>query len=286
MRKAKSSKQLVTGLFAVLLTAVIIVAAGCGPAQPSDALSGTVTASGSTALLPLVQVAAEEFMNAHPNVNVVVSGGGSFTGLEQVAAGSVNIGDSDVPAPAEYSNAGLVDHQVAVAPFLIVVNPDVTIDNLTQQQAIDIFTGKITNWKDVGGPDKPIAIIHRAKSSGSRATIKDIVLKGAEFTDKATILNSNGDVRQAISQTPGAIGYIDAAYLDNSVKALKYNGVAYSPENVANGTYPIFAYEHMYTKGEPTGATAAFLQYIMSTDFQNRNVAKAGFLPISAVGGK
>lgn len=286
MRKTGASRRLVFSLFVILLTAVMVTAAGCGPARSADTLSGTVTVSGSTALLPLVQQAAEDFMNLHPNVNVVVSGGGSFTGLQQVAAGSVNIGDSDVAAPSDYASAGLVDHQVAVAPFLIVVNPDVTIDNLTAQQAVDIFTGKITNWKEVGGPDKPIAIIHRAMSSGSRATITAIVLHGAQFTDKATILNSNGDVRQAISQTPGAIGYIDAAYLDSSVKALKYNGVAYSPENVANGSYPLFAYEHMYTKGEPTGATAAFLQYVLSADFQNKSVTKAGFLPVSAVGGK
>jgi len=258
--------------------------AGCGgkkdEAKASD-VQGTVTASGSTALLPLLKPAQEEFQKKYEKVTVNVAGGGSFTGLNQVAAGSVNIGNSDVVATEEYKDKGLVDHQVAVAPFVFIANQDVSVDNLTQQQYVDILTGKITNWKDVGGKDQKITLVHRAKSSGSRATIADLVLKGAPFTDNAVIQDSNGAVRSAIASTPGSIGYVDAAYADNTVKALAYNGEKYSAESVIAGKYPVYAYEHMFTKGEATGAVKSFIDYVLSKEFQETYVEKNGFVPIT-----
>ncbi|HEX3015640.1 MAG TPA: phosphate ABC transporter substrate-binding protein [Desulfobacteria bacterium] len=262
--------------FIVALTISLISLVGC--AQTGPAQKTTITAAGSTALQPLAKLAADKFMGANPGTQVNVSGGGSFTGLNNIAAGSIDIGDSDVPVTAELQNKGLVDHKVAVAPFLIIVNNDVTLDNLTQAQLQDIFTGKITNWKDVGAKDEKISIIGRAKSSGSRATIKQIILQGREFTDAAAAQDSTGNLITAVTQTPGAIGYIDAAYLNNNVKPLKYNGIAYSPENVYSGKYPIYTFEHMYTKGEATGNTKKFIDYILSADFQNNFVEKNGFL--------
>lgn len=241
----------------------------------------TITAAGSTALQPLVKAAADEFMKKNNGLQVNISGGGSFTGLNNVATGAVDIGNSDVEVTDELKDKGLVDHQVAVAPFLIIVNKDVTIDSLTKAQMKDIFTGKITNWKDVGGKDQKIAIIGRAKSSGSRATIVKTVMDGVDFTDAATAQDSTGNLLTGVAQTPGAIGYIDAAYLKDTVKALKFNGVAYSADAVVSGQYPIFAYEHMFTKGEATGTAKALIDYILSADFQNNYVEKAGFLPVS-----
>jgi len=289
MKLVQKSKALAAVLGLVLGMSVI---AGCGSSgagtegksQPAEAkVEGTVTASGSTALLPLLKPAQEEFQKKHDKVTINIAGGGSFTGMNQVAAGSVNIGNSDVDLPAEYKDKGLVDHQVAVAPFVFIANQDVTLDNLTKQQYVDILTGKVTNWKDVGGKDEKITLIHRAKSSGSRATISDLVLKGAAFTDNAVIQDSNGAVRSAIASTPGAIGYVDAAYADNTVKALAVDGVKYSPDAVIGGQYTIFAYEHMYTKGEATGAVKAFIDYVMSKEFQETYVEKNGFIPITKV---
>lgn len=241
----------------------------------------TITAAGSTALQPLVKAAADQFMKNNNGVQVNISGGGSFTGLNNVATGAVDIGNSDVEVTDELKDKGLVDHQVAVAPFLIIVNKDVTVDSLTKAQMKDIFTGKITNWKDVGGKDQKIAIIGRAKSSGSRATIVKTVMDGVDFTDAATAQDSTGNLLTGVAQTPGAIGYIDAAYLKDTVKALKFNGVAYSADAVVSGQYPIYAYEHMFTKGEATGTAKALIDYILSADFQNNYVEKAGFLPVS-----
>lgn len=280
MKLFRKSKTLVA---AVALMVGVGLLAGCGSTkeQANAEVQGTVTAAGSTALLPLLKPAQEEFQKKNAKVTVNIAGGGSFTGMNQVASGAVNIGNSDVAITPEYKDKGLVDFQVAVAPFVFIANTDVTVDSLTQQQYIDIMTGKITNWKEVGGKDQKITIIHRAKSSGSRATIADVVLKGAAFTDAAVIQDSNGAVRAAIASTPGAIGYVDAAYVDNTVKAIAFNGVKYTPDSVINGQYPVYAYEHMYTKGQPTGAVKAFIDYVMSPEFQNTYVEKNGFLPVT-----
>lgn len=260
---------------------------GCGGNKAADSgagsgeLQGKISASGSTALLPLLKPAQEEFQAKNGKVTVNVAGGGSFTGMNQVAEGSVEIGNSDVNLPAEYKDKGLVDHKVVVEPFVFITNKDNKVDNLTAEQVVGILTGKITNWKEVGGDDQPIALIHRAKSSGSRATISDVVLKGAEFTDNAVIQDSNGAVRAAIANTPGAVGYVDAPYADDTVKILAFNGVKYSAQAVIDGKYPIYGYGHMYTKGEASGVVKAFIDYVMSDEFQNAQVEKLGFIPVS-----
>lgn len=253
-----------------------------GPADGGDTVSGTVTASGSTALLPLGLVAKEMFEEKHEQVTVNVSGGGSFNGLSQVASGAVDIGNSDVPATGETAK-GLVEHKVAVAPFVIIANKDVTVDNLTMDQLAKILRGEITNWKDVGGSDAPITIVSRQQSSGSRATIVEKVLGGqGDIAKTAVVQDSNGKVRDNVATTPGSIGYVDAAYLQpDKVNSLKLDGVAYSPEAVTGGKWPIYAYEYMYTKGEPTGATKAFLDFVLSAEFQENAVAQNGFVPIS-----
>jgi phosphate transport system substrate-binding protein len=284
----KKSK-LLTMAAALLIGAVMT--AGCGggdkAASTSGAdkdnavLTGQISASGSTALLPLLKPAQEEFQKKHEKVTVNIAGGGSFTGMNQVAEGAVQIGNSDVDLPADYKDKGLVDHKVVVEPFVFITNKDVKVDNLSSQQVIDIMTGKITNWKEVGGADQEITLIHRAKSSGSRATIAEVVLKGAEFTDKAVIQDSNGALRTAIATTPGAIGYVDAPYADDTVKVLNYNGVKYSVQAIIDGKYPIYGYGHMYTKGEATGAVKAFIDYVMSDEFQNAQVEKLGFIAIT-----
>ena len=284
---SKMKKVLSVGAIAASMAVVLT---GCGGSQSSSSsssgaaqqeISGKISASGSTALLPLLKPAQEAFQDKYDKVTVNIAGGGSFTGMNQVAEGAVQIGNSDVNLPDEYKDKGLVDHKVVVEPFVFIVDKANKVDNITKQQAIDILTGKITNWKEVGGDDQPITLIHRAKSSGSRATISDVVLKGQAFTDNAFIQDSNGAVRAAIASTPGSIGYVDAPYADDSVKVLKFDGVEYSPQNIIDGKYPIYGYGHMYTKGEPTGAVKAFIDYILSDEFQNSQVEKLGFIPVS-----
>lgn len=282
MKTLKKSKFL-AGIAVLVLGFSLVTGCGSQKAeQPKTTeIQGTVTASGSTALLPLLKPGQEEFQKKYAKVTVNISGGGSFTGQNQVASGSVNIGNSDVGLQDSLKNAGLIEHKLVGIPFVFVSNPDVTVDNLTQAQYVDILTGKITNWKDVGGKDQAITIIHRAKSSGSRATIAEVVLKNVAFTDNAVIQDSNGAVRAAIASTPGAIGYVDAAYVDASIKPLAYNGVKYSLENVQSGKYPVYTFGRMYTKGEAAGAVKAFIEYVTGKEFQETYAEKNGFVPLT-----
>ncbi len=281
----KNISKVFAGILVLALSIGLL--AGCGqskPEQPKQAaaeLQGTVTSSGSTALLPLLKPAQEEFQKKNAKVTVNIAGGGSFTGQNQVAAGSVTIGNSDVGLQDSLKNAGLVEHKLVGIPFVFIVNPGVTVDSLTAEQYVGILSGKITNWKDVGGKDQAITIIHRAKSSGSRATIQGVVMKSVNFTDNAVIQDSNGAVRAAIASTPGAIGYVDAAYVDQSVKGLAYNGVKFSLENVTSGKYPVYTFGRMYTKGQPTGAVKAFIDYATSKEFQENYAEKQGFIPLT-----
>ncbi|MEO3944039.1 phosphate ABC transporter substrate-binding protein [Gorillibacterium sp. CAU 1737] len=248
-----------------------------------DKVEGTVTASGSTALQPLVALAGDKFMAAHSGADVKVTGGGSGTGVKNVAGGVSDIGNSDVEADDQYK-ADLVDHIVAIAPFVLIVSNDVKVDDLTKQQAADIFSGKITNWKEVGGEDKAINLIHRQESSGSRKLVKKIILDGGEFATAGVTQESSKTVAQAVSQGTGAIGYVDAPYVTDTVKALKLDGSAFSKETIASGKYVLYGIEHMYTKGEPKGAVKAFLDYIMSKEFiESAEVEKMGFLPADLI---
>ncbi len=249
------------------------------------AVSGSFLASGSSALQPLVDQVSKKFMDTNKDVSIQVQAGGSGTGLTQVSEGQSQIGNSDVFAEEKLDAdkaAELVDHQVAIVGMAAVVNPDVTIDNLTKQQLVDIFTGKVTNWKDVGGNDQKIQIVNRPSSSGTRATFEKYALgQKSEDLQGSIQEDASGTVKKLVGETPGAIGYLALSYLDDSVKAVKYEGVEATVDNVANGTYPVWAYEHMYTKGEPTPEVKAFLDYMLSDEVQNGDVVELGYIPAS-----
>jgi len=281
------SKALAISLLAVM----VVAAAGCGgnnggkkaeEGQKSQ-ISGTITASGSTALQPLAEKAAQQFSQKNPNAKVIVQGGGSGTGLTQVAQGAVQIGNSDIFAEEKsgINASDLVDHKVCVVGFATIVNKKVTLDNLTHQQLIDIFTGKITNWKDVGGPDLKIVIVNRPASSGTRATFKKYALNGAEeATGIGLQSDASGTVLKTVAETDGAVSYLALSYINGSVKALKLDGVEPTVANITSGKYPIWSYEHMYTKGQPTGLTKAFLDY-MASDEVKPLITQLGYIPNS-----
>ncbi|KAA0781478.1 substrate-binding domain-containing protein, partial [Bacillus sp. BB081] len=182
-----------------------------GEASTGTELSGSVLAVGSTALQPLVDQVAQKFMadSKYANVSVQVQGGGSGTGLTQVSEGQANIGNSDVFAEEKLDAdkaKELVDHQVAVVAIATVANEAAGVTNLTKQQLVDIFTGKVKNWKDVGGKDQAIVIVNRPSSSGTRATYEKFAL-GQKVEDLAGSIqeDSSGTVKKLVTETPGAI---------------------------------------------------------------------------------
>lgn len=278
---------------AMLLTAAMVTMmfTGCGSSESdtqsaaagttateasAEDLTGTITAAGSSALKPLADDAADAFLEKYPDVAITIDAGGSGEGLKQVSEGTVNIGNSDVEAAEkldETQAAELVDHQVCVVTMAPIVNKDVTdagVTNLTKQQLIDIFTGKTTNWKEVGGPDEEIVLVTRPTSSGTRATFQKYALDGQEEASNASMeTDDSGVLLQNVKDTKGAIGYVALSYLvgDTGVSTLAIDGVEPTLENTYNGTYPVWTYEHMYTKGEPDEVTKAFLEFIMSDEY-------------------
>jgi phosphate transport system substrate-binding protein len=245
-------------------------------ALPLGALADTqLTAVGSTALLPLVKQSAADYATKHPQVKIQVSGGGSFVGIAQASSGAADLGDSDVLAPG---NSGLVDHKVAVVPFAIAVNPSAGVTSLSAKQIRDVFSGRVSNWKDVGGKDQAITIINRPRTSGTRFVFNATIMGVSKISEAGLTEDSSGAVIAMVGTTPGAVTYVALGYTkDKPVTVLKINGIAPTVQNVQSGKYPIWSYEHIFTKGKADGPAADFIDFIAHNDDA---LWKLGYIPV------
>lgn len=241
-----------------------------------------ITIVGSTALQPLAEAVANDYRHHHHQASIIVQGGGSGTGLSQVQEGAVSIGSADIFADQQDGiNAHkLNDNIVAVSGIVPVVNKQLGVKNLTMAQLQQIFTGKITNWKEVGGPDLPITVINRAHGSGTRVAFEQSVLKPGMHAVNAQEQDSNGTVKEIVHNTPGAISYIAFAYLNDQVHALSIDGVAATAENVTTNKWKLWSYEHMYTQKQPSKATEKFIKYMQSEKVQKALVTEAHYISI------
>ena len=248
-----------------------------------NCISGQLVASGSTALAPLVTAVAKDYQAKCSSANITVNLGGSGTGLSQVESGTVQIGDSDIFHKS--NQADLVDHQVAVVVFTMIINSKVTgVTNLTTAQLKGIYNGSIKNWSQVGGANLNIVVVSRPTSSGTRATFQQYILGGPETITgpSSLITDSTGTVVKEVGQTNGAIGYAAsgpaiAAQTAGTVKVLNIDGSAPTSTLVESNTYKFWNIEHMYTKGTPTQLAQALIDYMASSDGQ-KEAANLGFL--------
>lgn len=258
-----------------------------GQAATAPTEKGTAQVSGSSALQPLVNAAKEKFEAIHKDVSIEVSAGGSKKGLTDVAAGAVQIGDSDIFAPEDLKTQ-LVDHRVAVVGYAAMANKgpfDDKVSALTLADMAKVFTGEIKNWKQLGGGDLPIVVINRSPNSGTRAVFGSIVLGGDKFIESQTEDNS-GQLVAKLKQTKGAISYLALSFADPELRTFGVKTdagtVEAGPAAIATGSYPVWSYEHMYTKGQPTGASKTFLDYMLSSEFQEQVLPSVkGFIPVT-----
>ena len=276
----------------IMVIGLMFLGLGCTGNENSDGSSTVqgIFLKGSDTVLPLAQAEAEEFMIAYPEKSVTVTGGGSGVGIAALIDGEVDIATAsremkaDEIEAAKANGINPVEHTIAIDGISVIVNPENPVSELTFDQLRGIYNGSISNWKDVGGDDRPIAVISRDSSSGTYEYFKEDVLLGDEYRPDALTQPATGGIVSEVSQNPGAIGYIGVAYLDESVKALSLdggNGSEYpSSENIIIGAYPLSRPLYFYTNGEPSGLTKEFIDYVMSEDGQNL-VLEIGYFPIN-----
>lgn len=263
---------------------------GSSGSASAQCVKGTMVISGSTALQPLLQDAANAYMDHCSEAAIIVNGGGSGTGLSQVSQGAVDIGSSDVLAREKLSPVDadkLVDHVVCRQGWIVVTNADVAgITNLTTDQERKIWAGQVSNWSQLGGPDVPIIVVLRPASSGTQTIFQDVVLGGAVISQSGSgqllTEDSNGAVAAAVVKTPGAISVIGFAYYNDptnksQLNGLQLDGVDATIGNVTSGTYILAADGHLYTKGDATGLTAAFLDFMKTDEVQKTIIPKDSY---------
>ena len=251
----------------------------------------TIKISGSTTVLPIIQKAADQYMAAHPDADIQVSGGGSGVGIQAIGAKTVDIGMSsrEVTKTEMAKYPTFVVTSVAQDGIAVVVNPANEIQYITLDQIKDIYLGKITKWTQITGANVPntnnqIVIIGRDSASGTRSYFDESVLLKATPTKTMLEKNSNGAVLQTIAQTPGSIGYVSIGFVSMDVKALPiwYNYdkiISPTIENVKSKTYPVSRDLYVITNGQPAGLTGDFIKYILSPEGQ-KIVSDEGYVTL------
>ena len=243
-----------------------------------------VTVSGSTTVLPVMQKISEHLMQKDPSVVIELSGGGSGNGIKalneqltQIAMSSRKIKDKEMKA-AEEKGVKPFEIPVAVDAIVPIVNPKISLKNLSLDDLRKIYKGEIKNWKEVGGPDAPIVLVSRDTSSGTFETWESLVMKNQRVSPRALLQSSNGTVVQTVSRNPNAIGYVGLGYVVPIIKAVEINGIKATPETAKNGKWPLSRDLYLYTNHQPQGAVKKVTDFCLSEEGRSL-IKEVGFIP-------
>ena len=254
-------------------------------ASPAAAAE-SITINGSTTVLPIIQKASEHFMSSYPDISIVLSGGGSGTGIKSlldgitdVAMSSRDVKSSEVKLAAD-KKMELIRTVIGVDALVPIVNTQNPVKDLSIEQLRNIFAGKITNWKEVGGNDAIIVVVNRDNSSGTYECWKELVMKDTRVMPKALTQASNGGVAQNVATNPNAIGYIGMGYLNDNVKGLTIGGIVANAETALAKKWPLSRELYLFTNGKPAGNTAKFMDFMLDPKLGQQDVLKAGYIPL------
>ncbi len=247
----------------------------------------SIVIKGSTTVLPIAQATLEAFMKKHPDVQMSLSGGGSGEGIKALIDKTTDIADSSREIKKEEielaGSKGIkpVAYVIANDAIVPVVHPKNKVKSLSVDQLSQIYQGKITNWKEVGGEDLKIVVISRDSSSGTFESWDHFVMKKAKVAPQAQMLASNGAIVTAVAKNRYAIGYLGLGYVNKSVKGLQVNGITASVQTAISKEYPFSRELYMYTNGEAKGDVAKYIDFVKSAEGQ-KIVVKEGFVPLTA----
>ncbi len=266
----------------IILAAIVFMGGNCF-ASGLDAFKnekGTLRISGGTAHIEVMKEAAKRIMQFNPDIQITIAGGGSGAGIKQVGEGLVDIGNSGrKPTDSEINKYGLSMTKWAIDGVTAVVNPKNTVKRLSSKQLQDIYAGKISNWKTVGGADRLINIYTRDKSSGTREVFWKKALGKGDISDKSNFVPSNGAMKSAVSNDPYSLGYISVGFIDESVFPVTLDNVTPSLQTVKSGDYKIARGLYSNTAGESSGLAKKFIEYLLSPEGQ-QIAAQKGFIPV------
>jgi phosphate transport system substrate-binding protein len=284
--RKKETGYIVLALAGILILA--LVAAGCvgsGTSLSPSQERTSIKVTGSTTVLPIAQKAADAYMGTHADADIQVTGGGSSVGVQAAGEKTADIGMSsrDVKAEELAKYPGLAITPIGKDGVAVIVNPANSITGLSPAQIKAIYNGTYTNWNQVGGPDMTIVVIGRDSASGTREFFTSSIMGSETYVPTMLEKNSNGAVKQTITQTPGAIGYVGLGFIDNTVTpvSIDINGVLTEPtvDNVLGGTYPLSRSLYMLTNGQPTGLARTYIDFILSPEGQAL-LTEEGFVPL------
>ena len=271
----------------LVITVVVVSLFGSGCIGDKDAETSTqsmkLQVTGSTTVLPIADECARVYMETHPGSRIYVSGGGSSLGIKSVADGIADIGTAsrDLKDSENEKYPDLVLHAVAKDGVAIITHAGNPISNLTMEELQKIYTGEITNWKDLGGVDAKIMVVSREEGSGTRDCFEQAVLKSIkqEIMDYAVIQDSNGKIRTTVAGNKDGIGFISIGYINSDVRAVKLDDIEPTVENVQNDKYAISRTLWMLTNGDPDEDERAFLNFVLS-DAGQKLVSDVHFIPV------